>query len=110
MRSEVILKSAESAGVTIAVSSAGCLRVSGSQDRVNLLIPIIRDNKAALIKFLQQIPVELALKPCSLCNGTDFVHGEKGGYYCKICQPSARAGILVRAGRVASQLEKNKVR
>jgi hypothetical protein len=38
------------------------------------------------------------LKPCPLCHGRDFIHGHKGGYFCIICQPSARPGDPVKAG------------
>ncbi len=38
------------------------------------------------------------LKPCIICNGLDFIHGHHGGYYCKVCQPAVRLGVLVRAG------------
>lgn len=53
-----ILEKAEGAGVTIAVSPAGGIKVSGNQERVNQLLPIIRDNKAELIQFLLQPFVE----------------------------------------------------
>ncbi len=37
------------------------------------------------------------LKPCPLCNGRNFIHGHKGGFFCEVCQPGARPGQAVRA-------------
>ncbi len=98
MTPETILERAERAGVSIIISQSGGIKASGKQKRVNQLIPIIRSNKTELLKFLQPPPVEPNLKPCPICDGIDFVHGDKGGYYCKVCQLDARPGIFVIAG------------
>lgn len=42
--------------------------------------------------------VEKDLKPCSICYGLDFIHGENGGYFCVTCQPGVRPGVPVQAG------------
>ena len=98
MTPETILKKAERAGVSITLSQPDSIKASGKQKRVNQLLPVIRNNKAELIRFLQQPPVEPDLKPCPICKGIDFVHGDKGGYYCTVCQPDARSGVFVGAG------------
>ena len=58
MTPETILEKAEKAGVTISVSRPGKIKASGDQERVNQFLPIIRDNKEVLVKFLQRKPAE----------------------------------------------------
>ena len=53
MTPETILENAERAEVSITVSQSGSIKASGKQKRVNQLLPIIRDNKNELIRFLQ---------------------------------------------------------
>jgi len=99
MKPVEILKKAGRAGVSVAISHTDRIKVSGPQKRVDQFIPVLLDNKAALIMFLQQIPVEPALMSCPMCNSLNFIHGHRGGYYCMVCQPDARPGIPVKAGR-----------
>ena len=43
------------------------------------------------------MPVEPRLKPCQICGGRSFIHGEHGGYFCTTCQPG-QTGKPTRAG------------
>ena len=69
MNPAAILEEAERAGVTIAVSPAGGIKASGDQNIVNQFVPIIRENKVELIKFLQQPLVELNQPKPFIVNG-----------------------------------------
>ncbi len=103
MKPVEILINAGRAGVGIAVNQAGKILASGLKKQVDQFVPIFADNKAALLIFLQQAPVEPVLKPCPICNGLNFIHGHKGGYYCVVCQPDARPGLSVKAGGYRSK-------
>ena len=69
MNPAAILEEAERAGVTIAVSLVGGIKASGDQNIVDQFIPILRENKAELIKFLQQPLIELKQPKPFIVNG-----------------------------------------
>jgi hypothetical protein len=43
--------------------------------------------------------VESNLKPCSLCNKCDFIHGNQGGYFCTNCQPGHEGEPVLAGGK-----------
>ena len=53
MKPAAFLESAEQAGVTLSLGSAGNIKVQGEQEQVNRLVPLVREHKAALLEFLQ---------------------------------------------------------
>lgn len=99
MTAEHLLLKAMSTDVKITPNGKGGLEISGNRQAIDNLLPEIRPLKAEIISFLMQPPVETLLKPCPICQGRDFVHGHKGGFFCIECQPGARPADPVRAGR-----------
>ena len=65
----------------------------------------LKPSSAIRVNFAR---VEAILKPCPLCNGSEFVHGNKGGYFCKDCQPG-HEGALIKAGskRLVTNLKRH---
>lgn len=100
MSPKAILDQAVSAGVTITLTPSGDVKVRGGKLSVGHLIDIVQANKAELVEFLQSGVVEPSLKPCPICHGVDFVHGNDGGYFCRICQIDSASGVPVRAGHL----------
>ncbi len=39
------------------------------------------------------------LFPCPICQGTSFVHGNAGGFYCKTCQPGIEGHLVEATGK-----------
>ncbi len=100
MSPKAILDQAVSAGVTITLTSSGDVKVRGEKLSVGHLIDIVQANKAELVEFLQSGVIEPSLNPCPICHGVDFIHGNDGGYFCKVCQPNFPSGVPVRAGHL----------
>ena len=102
-----ILKQAFDAGVELKVIN-GTLKGRNLKVLDTDIRQAIRGNKAEIISLLgaqsglpsinTMLEIVSGLKPCPLCHGRDFIHGHKGGYFCIICQPSARPGDPVKAG------------
>ncbi len=59
MNAATVVERAESVGVTLAASGTGSIKVIGDRDKVDQLLPIIRDNKNELIRFLQRRPIAI---------------------------------------------------
>ena len=100
MSPKAILDQASSAGVTITLTPSGDVKVRGEKRSVDHFINIVQANKAELVGVLQSGVVEPSLKPCPICHGVDFIHGNDGGYFCRICQPDSPSGVPVRAGHL----------
>lgn len=72
--------------------------------------PLVKKHRAEIISLLALqeqkggIPVVPEVIPCSICGGRDFIHGNKGGYFCKVCQPGI-VGKPVRAGGNRTETE-----
>ncbi len=64
--------------------------LSGSKQEI---IEILAKEDQIYIK-----PTVPGLKTCLICNEYDFIHGYQGGYFCVVCQPNVRSGVLVKAG------------
>lgn len=116
MTAQSAINLAEISKVNLFITSAGKIRYEGDQHSVDQLLPLIKKHKAEIIQLLsahtckRPIPVEPALKPCSLCKGVNFIHGNQGGYYCKKCQPGHK-GIFLKAGgrRIETDLKGNEL-
>ncbi len=54
MTPEMILQRANADGVVITITPAGGIKASGDQDRVNRLVPLIRDHKVGILHLLQR--------------------------------------------------------
>lgn len=54
MTPEMILQRANADGVVITITPAGGIKASGDQDRVNCLVPLIRDHKVEILRLLQK--------------------------------------------------------
>ena len=94
MQVEMILETIKKAGGKLAVIDGG-LKAKTLNDSTRRLV---KNHKAEIVQFLLKPPVELNLKLCPLCNGREFIHGNQGGYFCRICQPDVRPGTPIRAG------------
>lgn len=100
MSAAEILKEIERQHISIALVD-GSLKCKAANPIPTDLIKRLKENKAKIVRLLDKqqppVPVEIALKACPLCNGRDFIHGKKGGYFCVTCQPGIE-GTPVKAG------------
>ena len=59
MTPAAIIERAKKTEVSLSLTPAGKIKAIGEQDKVDQLLPIIRDNKNELIRFLQRSPIAI---------------------------------------------------
>jgi len=90
-------------------SDGKTLRVVGASKLDSSTRQYIKTHKGKIISFLQQTPmkqipanlsiIEPNLKPCPLCKGLNFIHGQNGGYFCINCQPGHKGTSVKAVGK-----------
>jgi len=81
MNAEQVIEQIESVGGKLILIDGGLK----GRNLTSTTRKLAKKYKTEIIQFLIKPSIESFLIPCPICDGTNFLHGHRGGFFCIDC-------------------------